>query len=43
MLVKPKNLVIEENEFYKETQELEKGFKIRVKTSLGGKYDKQGW
>ena len=43
MLVKPKNLVIQENEFDKETQELEKGFKIRVKTSLGGKYDKQGW
>ena len=32
-------MLINENE----NLQLEKGFRIRVKASLGGKHDKQGW
>jgi hypothetical protein len=32
-------MLIDENE----NLNLEKGFRLRVKASLGGKYDKQGW
>ena len=48
LLPKPKNLIIISNHDLREDttsqeKEREKGFRLRVRASLGGKFDKQGW